>query len=488
MTGDVDGTSARRLDPGGADEDGAERPGRRPPPVRGVEGNTSPSLSVVRSSPAGPGDRPEPLGLLLVHKGPQHVGEPKRPQVTELPRPVQWFGYETDDLDLIGFRPRDAVEMAASAFPRLGVEDDPLGDGTGRRVDPLTGEIIPPELQWRLGISGGLMRIRVVHGRTPVDDSDDLLDTGDWEPSGLDQNRNEDRQRDVVTEFSRRSRNRLRTVAASLDWHAAWQPGLHMLMVTLTYPGDWRTAAPTPDVVNRHRKAFLKRFHRATGHPLAHIWKREFQERGAPHLHLYGWWPRRIGDLYLIAWVSHTWYDVVGTGLREHLNAGTGVDYRQSFDMSNPLRVAFYFSGYASSKGSKEYQNEAPEGWANDNGSVGRYWGRVGLDTILAEIPVTRADAVTIERLLRGVLRSVARTPDRRPRTRRTRYSRTGHGPNGLRKRWIHRRYSLPTLKGTDSGFSYLTADGARLAFDVARTLALADPPPWPKGQPRPLP
>ncbi len=72
--------------------------------------------------------------------------------------------------------------MAASAFPRLGVEDDPLGDGTGRRVDPATGEIIPPELQWRLGISGGLMRIRVVHGRTPVDDSDDLLDTGDWIP------------------------------------------------------------------------------------------------------------------------------------------------------------------------------------------------------------------------------------------------------------------------------------------------------------------
>ena len=211
-----------------------------------------------------------------------------------------------------------------------------------------------------------------------------------------------------MTGFSRRSRNRLRTVAASLDWHAAWKPGLHMLMVTLTYPGDWRAAAPTPDVVNRHRIAFLKRFERATGHRLAHIWKREFQERGAPHLHLYGWWPRKVGDLYLIAWVSKTWYEVVGTGLREHLNAGTRVDYRQSFDMSNPLRVAFYFSGYASSKGSKEYQNEAPEGWVKDNGSVGRYWGRVGLDTILAEIPVTRADAITIERLLRGVLRSVA--------------------------------------------------------------------------------
>ena len=112
--------------------------------------------------------------MLLVHKWPQHVGEPKRAQVTELPRPVQWFGYENDDLDLVGFRPRDAVHLAASAFPRLGIEDDPLGDGTGRRVDPLTGEIVPPELQWRLAISGGLMRIRVVHGRTPAHDSDDL--------------------------------------------------------------------------------------------------------------------------------------------------------------------------------------------------------------------------------------------------------------------------------------------------------------------------
>ncbi len=71
--------------------------------------------------------------------------------------------------------------------------------------------------------------------------------------------------------------------------------------------------------------------------------------------------------------------------MRQHLNAGTGVDYRQSFDMSNPL--AFCFSGYASSKSSKEVQNEAPRGWVNDKGSVGRYWGRVGLDSVLTSWP-----------------------------------------------------------------------------------------------------
>ena len=33
------------------------------------------------------------------------------------------------------------------------------------------------------------------------------------------------------------------------------------------------------------------------------LWKREFQERGAPHLHLYGWWPWRINGTGLHQWL-----------------------------------------------------------------------------------------------------------------------------------------------------------------------------------------
>jgi hypothetical protein len=72
-------------------------------------------------------------------------------------------------------------------------------------------------------------------------------------------------------------------VAASIDWYAGYQPGWALLLVTLTYPGDWRAAAPTPDHVTRHRKAFGLRFLRATGYVMGVLWKREFQERGAPH-------------------------------------------------------------------------------------------------------------------------------------------------------------------------------------------------------------
>ncbi len=59
-------------------------------------------------------------------------------------------------------------------------------------------------------------------------------------------------------------------------------------MITLTYPGDWLTVAPSADAVKRvHFKALAKRWQRNWGHPLRCVWKLEFQRRGAPHLHLF---------------------------------------------------------------------------------------------------------------------------------------------------------------------------------------------------------
>ena len=330
------------------------------------------------------------------------------------------------------------------------------------------------------------MRIRVVHGRTPVHDSDDLLDTGNWEPSGLDENDGPTAGRgdrvlppipEPVAHHGRLAglARRLATGPA----HAHGNPDLSRRLARRhSHP---RRGQPAPESVPQAVP---------TGDrpSLAHIWKREFQERGAPHLHLYGWWPRRVGDLYLIAWVSHTWYEVVGTGLREHLNAGTRVDYRQSFDMSNPLRVAFYFSGYASSKGSKEYRNEAPKAGSRTT----------------APSAATGAGSASIPSWPRSLSPEPTPSPSNASSGACFAASTTppiaGPGPDGpathapvtgpteCANGGSTHATASPTLKGTDSGFSYLTADGARLAFDVARTLALADPPPSPKGQPRPLP
>lgn len=428
--------------------------------------------------------------MLLVHNCAQTVDEPPSAQPYDLPDPVRHMALFDDFEGWVGFRPPEAATIAASRFPPLGPDEDPLGDGTGRRLDTETGELVPAPVTRKVIISGGLLRIVVGHGRTRNDPLDQDPSTDEPPPNRKQATPADPNIKEVVTDFSRRSRNYLRMVAASIDWYAGHQPGWALLLVTLTYPGDWRAAAPTPDHVNRHRRAFGLRFKRATGYDMGVLWKREFQERGAPHLHLVGWWPWSLKGGSLRQWVSKNWYEVVGTGLPEHLNAGTRIDVLQSLEMSDPLRLGLYFAGYTSAKGSKEYQNEAPEGWRKENGSVGRYWGVTGLERYGAEVLVTERDMIAIQRMLRGVLRANLRDPKdrRRPRTRRTRYSRRGHGPNGMRKRAIHRRQGLSSLTGTDSGFGYLTTDGPRLGLYAAQLLHLDQTPPWPRGQRRPLP
>jgi hypothetical protein len=374
-------------------------------------------------------------------------------------------------------------------FPAIGEGDDAsnhlLGDSLskladGRWLDRQTGEIstVGPK-KIRLTISGGLLRVNVNDVRNEIE-----LD--EPEPDDVDQPAKSEEAEDsnivnVVDGFSRRSRNRCRAAAASLDWAEAHRSDLYLLMVTCTYPKEWRECAPTPDHVTRHRRALELRYLRAVGHPLAVMWKREFQARGAPHLHLFGWWPWTVGGLSIQSWLSANWYQIVDSGDPLHELAGTGVDHLQSLRMSDPARVGNYFASYASSKGDKEYQNHAPQDWTNDNGSVGRYWGYVGLQRLGAEVLMTPADMVSVQRLLRGVLGA-------QKRTHRSRFSNKGVGPDGLRRRKVNRRYKLGSLTGVDRGFTFLTNDGAALAFDVARALALPNAEPWPKGQPRPLP
>ncbi|MCP3989427.1 MAG: hypothetical protein GY724_10155, partial [Actinomycetia bacterium] len=401
----------------------------------------------------------------------------------------------------IGFRPAEAVDLAASMFPALDPAQDAtlaefgeamteLGDRSGRWIDRQTGEIMtlgPKKVT--LTISGGLIRVAVNDVRAGQLDDLDVIDGGrlDDDESGestrmdLLDDEADDAASYVVEGFSRRSRNRCRAVGASVDWAGAKRSGQYMLMVTLTYPGDWRTCAPTPNDVLRHRRALELRFYRATGQRLAAMWKREFQDRGAPHIHLFGWWPWRIDGLVLTQWLSTNWFEIVKSGDPRHLLAGTGVDHRQSIKMSDPNRVGNYFASYMAKGKYKDYQNQAPADWTNPNGSVGRYWGSVGLERLGAEVRITETDMVHVERLLRGVLAS-------QKRTNRTRLSRKGKRPGGLRRRMVNRRYTLPTLKGTGRGFMFLTNDGAQLGFDIARALDLPNTEPWPAGIQRPLP
>lgn len=479
-----------------AGEDGAE-PRPEPAPSEWlVEANTTlPSLPVAHRSPSTQEDgEAQGPGLLLVHNCSQSRNWPQRAQ---LPEPTygwaEWFEDEA-----IGFRPAEAVSLAASMFPSITtLDDDPdaaeygaaltqLGDGTGRWLDHETGEILDvgPK-RWTLTISGGMVKVAVNDIRSGQGDDLDLIDGAHLDDDDEHQADYEDDDwggpGSVVSGFFRRSRNRCRAVGASLDWAAAKRPGQYLLMVTLTYPGDWRTCAPTPNHVLRHRRSLEFRYRRATGDPLAAMWKREFQERGAPHVHLFGWWPWRIGGHPIRAWLSTNWFEIVESGDARHLLAGTGVDYRQSIKMSDPSRVGNYFASYMAKGKFKDYQNQPPPDWSNANGSVGRYWGYVGLERLGSDVPIREADMVQVQRIMRRVLAS-------QKRTHRTRSSRKGARWDGNRRRMVNRRYKLPTLKGTDRGFMFLTNDGARLAFDIARALQLDDAEPWPRGERRPLP
>ena len=86
--------------------------------------------------------------------------------------------------------------------------------------------------------------------------------------------------------WSRKSRARMISSLSELDLAPLYMSADFPAMVTLTYPGDWKTVAPDGAVVKGHLQAFFKRYRRSWGEDLKCIWKLEFQRRGAPHFHL----------------------------------------------------------------------------------------------------------------------------------------------------------------------------------------------------------
>jgi hypothetical protein len=173
-------------------------------------------------------------------------------------------------------------------------------------------------------------------------------------------------KRGEITEFSERSRQRLRIKIAMVC--RAELP----YFCTLTYPGEWIWDAK---LWKRHLKIFSQRFQRRfpTG---SFIWKLEFQERGAPHFHPFIWGiPEFEGLRAVIDFVSEAWFEVVGSGDEKHLKAGTSVER-----MRTSAGAMRYVSGYAS----KTDQTRPGH-------KVGRYWGVVAKDNIPWGVPETIA-------------------------------------------------------------------------------------------------
>lgn len=207
-----------------------------------------------------------------------------------------------------------------------------------------------------------------------------------------------------IAVWSRRSRSRMRYTMASLDWSGFFDQGA-AAMLTLTYPGDWRTVAPDAGACKRHVDALRKRFARAYGRPLVGVWKREFQRRGAPHYHVFMVPPvERVDGLTFRQWVSEAWADIVGhpdpEERRRHVQAGTGIDYREGVRAKDPRRLAAYFAKHGL-YAAKDYQNEAPAEWLVGPQGVGRFWGVWGLDKAVAVVEVEDQDGDNAARIMR---------------------------------------------------------------------------------------
>ncbi len=149
-------------------------------------------------------------------------------------------------------------------------------------------------------------------------------------------------------------------------------------MVTLTYPGFYESNGA---VSKDHLRRFLQETRRyLERHGLLVVrystfWFLEFQERGAPHYHLFttASIPKDI--------VAKIWYRIVNSEDPRHLAAGTRIEKLKTGKGG--------LISYANKYAAKQCQKIVPAGYEN----VGRFWGVSGdRATLSADTFVSRED------------------------------------------------------------------------------------------------
>lgn len=198
--------------------------------------------------------------------------------------------------------------------------------------------------------------------------------------------------RGKVTGFSSASRRRLMRLIASLE------RGARPIFVTLTYPDVFPTDL---DKWKRDIDVFGKRLARKS-EKAGFLWRIEFKERKsgksvgmlAPHFHLLVYGASYRG---LLAWVSDTWWGVVGSGNSDHLRAGTKVERIYSWG-----GIMRYVGKYIAK------EDDYPEGWK------GREWGVVGRVNlpwaVKVVISLTEDESIKLVRLGRKMIGAKGRS------------------------------------------------------------------------------
>ncbi|MEM9561073.1 MAG: hypothetical protein AAGA93_00560 [Actinomycetota bacterium] len=413
----------------------------------------------------------------------------------------------------------------------------PASRDPNRELAGTVGRVPSKVDELRLVIAPGMLQLRVVEHSDPNDDDDGL--DGELVGEGLDddpQGEEEGPDQRRITEFSRRSKAAMRRRILSIPWGDYMRPGDMIHVVTLTAPGeDFRRHLGDRHQAGRALKRLADRLSyaiegtRDRGPARAaweaggregpfifgarYFWKLEFQRREAPHWHLVIIAPAELDGMPFREWLADAWYKAVGSGQDSHRRAGTRVDVQASIEASDVQRLALYFSGYSTVK-DKGYQHVVPEWWYDDNGSAGRFWGSVGLDSYSVEVDLHTTMATHIKRLFRARQRSqrghvkVADMPEAKYRKwrglgriptldwrfktpltkKRTVYrlkpgarrlDRTGpnpeHGPDQVVRRTVRRRLRTSSFTGLGAGCTVFANDGPTLAVDLARHLADID-------------
>jgi len=193
-------------------------------------------------------------------------------------------------------------------------------------------------------------------------------------------------ERGEITQFSKKSRQRLAFVASNTDV-------TFRTMITLTYPFQYPSDGKT---VKEHFHAFLAWLRRDTG-GLSYLWFLEFQRRGAPHFHILisTSMPRTAVNKTAFRFrVSSTWYRIVNSGDGRHLAAGCRTERLRNEDGARNYAVKYAF---------KMKQKTIPKEYRN----VGRLWG-----ASRNVMPVCREEVKCTEDDVRGVILNWRYAPD----------------------------------------------------------------------------
>lgn len=250
--------------------------------------------------------------------------------------------------------------------------------------------------------------------------------------------------RGLIKTISRKSRNQMVKTFAERDFTPMFTPGSRRALVTLTYPGDWKTVAPTGKASATHRESFLRRLQRDWGDVLALFWVREVTSRGAPHFHIYMQVPEGLSGqparqgykermakwetgerptrprwrqplaygLPFSEWAQVVWAEIVNhpnpIEQMKHKEHGAQVDYLDGSENNELPRMMAYFSkSLTSPYSTKGHQLQVPELWRESEESIGRNWGHRGLKKAVATIQISEREFTELSRLQRRKSRYV---------------------------------------------------------------------------------